>query len=179
MRRTLLLLGSATYKFPSFEILRPVGPAKDAAVPNPSVFPGRPFPANIECCPLCEIFRITFLSVSETKMVPLKSTSIPLMRPNCLAASLLMLVTDPDWRIFRTLLLPSSVTYTVLSWSIAMEEGPAKRAAEPIPSVDAANPAAPARVVTAPVGVTLRMVWFPPSVTNALFSASSASLPGL
>ena len=74
-------------------------------------------------------------------------------------------VTTPPAVILRIVWLPASQTKTLPEASTASPAGALKRAALPVASVAPVIPALPARVVTTPAGVILRIVWLPVSAT--------------
>ena len=61
---------------------------------------------------------------------------------------------------------------------MAMPVGLLNVAALPLPSVLPAAPAVPAKVVTSPASVILRIVWLPESVTNRLPAMSTTAPVG-
>src|ERR1700722_9749422 len=75
--------------------------------------------------------------------------------------------------------LPLSATYTLPSLPTAIPWGLSKSAPLPVPSVDPVTPANPARVVTTPALVTIRMVSLPESTTYTLPLPSTAAPQGL
>ncbi len=98
---------------------------------------------------------------------PLKSAAEPV--PSVLPvvpAVPARVVTTPPGVIMRMVSLPVSATKTspVVGSSVT-PTGPLNRAAEPVPSVLPAVPAVPARVVTTPAGVIMRIVSLPVSAT--------------
>ena len=75
------------------------------------------------------------------------------------------LVTTAALVILRMLWLPLSATWKVPEASRVMAFGVLKRALPPVASVVPEVPARPAKVVTSPAGVILRMAWLPLSAT--------------
>src|SRR5205807_3522003 len=71
----------------------------------------------------------------------------------------------PSAEIRRTVLFAESVTKITPLVLTTMPPGLLNRAAGPEPLLVPEWPARPARVVTKPAGVILRIVWFPPSAT--------------
>src|SRR5471032_524115 len=69
-------------------------------------------------------------------------------------------VTAPAAVILRIELLPASATYAVPPASTTIPVGILKRATAPVPLVAPAAPAVPAKVVTTPSQVILRIVLF-------------------
>src|SRR6478609_9888666 len=88
-------------------------------------------------------------------------------------------VTSPAGVILRITALSSSATYTLPALSTATPFGKLNRAALPEPSVLPKVSAWPARVVTVPSLVILRMVLLPVSATYRLPLLSQATLRGL
>src|SRR4030066_271092 len=78
-----------------------------------------------------------------------------------------IVVTRPPAVTFRIVWLPESVTNRSPPRA-AIPPGNRNCAAGPVPSADPGVSRTPARVLTVPAEVTLRIVWFPVSVTNTL-----------
>src|SRR3990172_4229440 len=77
-----------------------------------------------------------------------------------------IVVTRPPAVTFRIVWFPESVTNRSPPRA-AIPPGNRNCAAGPVPSADPGVSRTPARVLTVPAEVTLRIVWFPVSVTNA------------
>src|SRR4030067_1010327 len=78
-----------------------------------------------------------------------------------------IVVTRPPAVTFRIVWLPESVTNRSPPRA-AIPPGNRNCAAGPVPSADPGVSRTPASVLTVPAAVTLRIVWFPVSVTNTL-----------
>src|SRR3990172_8344326 len=78
-----------------------------------------------------------------------------------------IVVTRPPAVTFRIVWFPESVTNRSPPRA-AIPPGNRNCAAGPVPSADPGVSRTPARVLTVPAEVTLRIVWFPVSVTNTL-----------
>src|ERR1035437_5927547 len=89
-----------------------------------------------------------------------------------------MVVTIPEFVIFRMVLLLVSATKTLPAPSTATPLGNLKRAAAPVPSALPDEPAVPASVVTTPLGVIFRMVLLFVSATKTLPAPSTATPEG-
>src|SRR5450631_993218 len=115
------------------------------------------------------ILRTTEFSRSVTKTLPAASTAmavgtlkraalpVPSTYPK-LPARPASVVTTAAGVILRIVWLPVSATYTLPAPSTATENGVANRAALPVPSALPGLFAKPAKVLTVPAGVILRMV---------------------
>src|SRR5205085_217234 len=82
-------------------------------------------------------------------------------------------VTSPLGVTLRIRWLPQSATYSVPAPSTARPQGDEKRALPPVPSALPGAPGLPARVVTSPAGVILRIVWLSRSATYTFRSPAT------
>jgi len=88
-------------------------------------------------------------------------------------------VTRPAGVILRIVLFPKSATKTFPAPSAATFIGMKNLAVLPVPSVLPKLPAEPAKVLTTPVGVILRIVWAKGSATKTLPEPSTPTPAGL
>ena len=183
----LLLYWSATNTFPKASTATPKGLLKLAVIPVPSIEPEVPLPAKVVTTPSAVILRILGLPTSDTyilfnasivmpwgklKLAKISTESFDPCKP--LPAKV---VTTPLGVILRILWLPISATYTLPKASTASPLGLLKLAATPVPFVEPLTPL-PAKVVTIPVGVILRILLLYWSTTNTLPEASTATPEG-
>ena len=150
-------------------IATPLGDAKSALVPMPSAkfAAAPPPPASVETSPRGVISLTALLSRSATTMTALermmarprgleKDAAVPVPSTKAAIPLPASVETTPSGEIRRMRLFPvSATTITPEEGITAMPRGPEKRAAVPIPFAYAATPL-PARVETAPAGVTMR-----------------------
>src|SRR6476660_3485289 len=140
-------------------------------------------PARVVTTPAGVILRMVQLARSATYPMPVASTATPVGRLKRAAAPVpsvlpvlpavpARVVTTPAGVILRMVALVWSATYTVPAASTATPTGVLNRAAAPVPSVLPVLPAVPARVVTTPADVILRIVWLPSSDTYTVPAAS-------
>src|SRR6266581_4476337 len=155
---------------------RPPGLLNVAAAPVPSAPPLVPaVPASVVTTPVAmTIRRMVWLVLSATyRLVPLLSMARPVGRLNRAAVPVpsklpavpavlpARVVTTPVAMTIRRMLLPPRVdTYRLVPLlSMTKPPGWLNVAAAPVPSTLPDVPAVPARVLTTPAGVILRMVW--------------------
>ena len=175
-RSTLLPL-SATYTFPNGSVPTPKGPLNEAAVPVPLVNPETPLPAKVVTTPAGVILRIRLFPKSDTYKLPAASVSIPVGLLNEAAVPVPLalpetplpakVVTTPAGVIIRIRSLPLSATYTFPAASVPNPKGSLNEAAVPVPLVLPAIPL-PAKVLTTPAGVIIRIKLLPKSATKTL-----------
>ena len=181
----MLLLASATNKFPELSTITPRGKLKLAAVPVASVDPVVPEPANVVTTPADVILRILLIPVSATNKFPelsivipngeLKVAAVPVASKEPFEPEPANVVTTPADVILRILLLLVSATYKFPELSAVTPYGELKVAAVPVESKEPATPE-PANVVTTPADVILRILLLLLSATNK-FPELSAITP--
>ena len=154
---------------PTASEANPLGELKVASVPVPLRLPDTPaLPANVLTTPDGVILRIKLLPGSATYRLPaasvvnpsgyLKVASVPVpLRLPVTPAFPAKVLTTPDWVILRIKLLYWSATYTLPAASVATPTGLLKVASVPVPLRLPDTPALPAKVLTKPSGVILRI----------------------
>src|SRR6266581_3734058 len=148
IRRMVWLVLSATYRLvPLLSMARPVGRLNRAAVPVPSTLPAVPavLPARVVTTPVAMTIRRMLLPprVDTYRLVPLLSMTKP-----------------PGWLNVAAAPVPSALPAAPEPASVVTTPwGRLNSAAAPVPSTLPDVPAVPARVLTTPAGVILRMVW--------------------
>ena len=105
-------------------------------------------------------------------MVSVALVPVPSLEPDVVLPA--NVVTTPAEVILRTQLFPPSATYTFPSESSITPRGNLKLALAPVPSANIGDPL-PAKVVTTPKGVILRITWLPVSATYTFPDESIAT----
>jgi hypothetical protein len=184
MQRMRWFIRSATITLPLASTATPEGLSSCVNGPVASKNPNNDCPARVVTTPPGVTLRMRWFWVSATITLPLASTATPRGILNCAFVPEAskdpavdcpaIVVTTPPGVTLRMRLLLESATITLPLASTATPEGLKNRALAPVASK---NPAVdcPARVVTTPPGVTLRMRWFWVSATITLPLASTAT----